>query len=377
MTQTVDSGLSGVICADSAICSLGEASSGLAYRGFDIVGLAQHASFEEVAYLLIHGSLPNQNELVAFVDRLMRARRLPAGLCDLLECLPARSHPMDVCRTIYSGMGCFEPEPEPGVPGESLLQVGERLLGVMVPALLYWYHLAHHGERLATESQTRSTASYFLELLKQRQPEAVEEKALDVSLILYAEHEFNASTFVARQCTSTRSDVHSALSAAVGALRGQLHGGANEAAMGLIEQLSLHKDVEQVLVDKLKHRELIMGFGHRVYRQGDPRSPLIQQHAESLCQRTPRTQHLYETAKHIEAVMQDKKGLFPNLDFYSALVYHSCDIPTELFTPLFVVARASGWVAHVMEQRQNNRLIRPSARYVGPPSRPYRPIWQR
>jgi 2-methylcitrate synthase len=307
--------------------------------------------------------------LTAFEKRLSAQHDLPSALKSTLESIPGTTNPMDVLRTGCSMLGCLEPEAAP----EQDIDVAERLLAVLPPILLYWYRFHRDGIRIDTEFDSPSIAAHFLTMLKGSPPEEMHEQAMDVSLTLYAEHEFNASTFAARTATATMSDFYSAITAAVGTLRGPLHGGANEAAMNLIECFDSPDRAEQGIRSALAEKELIMGFGHRVYRTSDPRSAIIQRWAKRLadaaCDET-----LYPVAARIQQVMWDEKKLFPNLDFYSAPAYHFLGIPTELFTPIFVCSRVAGWSAHVMEQRSNNKLIRPSAEYVGPDTRPWVPI---
>ena len=345
---------------------------GLTYRGYSIEELAAHTTFEEVAHLLLYGELPSREELIAFIERLEAGRSLPAALRTVLEQLPATTHPMDVLRTGCSVLGCCEPE-------RSFLEqysVAERLLAAFPSMLLYWDRFHQSGERIETQTEESSLAGHFLELLYSTRPDDHERRALDVSLILYAEHEFNASTFSARVTASTLSDLHSAITAAIGTLRGPLHGGANEAAMALIESFADPDAAERGLLERLARKEKVMGFGHRVYKDRDPRSDIIEVWARQLC-RTPVDQGRLAIAERMEEVMRRKKHLFPNLDFYSAIAYSALRIPTAMFTPLFVFARTAGWSAHVFEQRADNRLIRPAAEYIGPVQRPVVPIGQR
>ena len=364
-------GLAGVTVGETAISTVESEGSGLFYRGYSIEDLAEKASFEEVAYLLIHGKLPNAQELETYINKLISLRHIPAAVKAILHALPASTHPMDVMRTACSALGCIEPE----TPDYSAEDDADRLIAVFPSMLMYWYQY-HQGKTISTDSEERSVAGYFLHLLKGFPPEELQRRAIDVSLILYAEHEFNASTFAARVTSSTLSDCFSALTAAIGTLRGPLHGGANEAAMELIEEYQTPEEAEAGILDKLARKDLIMGFGHRVYHQGDPRSPVIQAWSEKLAQACD-DQVLYPVSERIEAVMKREKNLYPNLDFYSASAYHFCGIPTALFTPLFVISRTAGWAAHILEQRQNNRLIRPSADYVGPAPRSFLSIQSR
>ncbi len=359
-------GLRGIAAGTTAISTVGKEGVGLTYRGYDIAELAQHSSFEEVAYLLLEGRLPTATELDAFAEALRGARELPAGLRAVLERLPAASHPMDVLRTGCSALGALEPERDFAEQGRA----ARRLLAAVPGILLYWHHFVHEGRRIETQSPEGGTAAHFLRLLHGRSPTAEAARALDVSLILYAEHEFNASTFAARVCSATLSDLYSAVTAAIGTLRGPLHGGANEAAMRLIDRFASAAEAEVGTRERLERRVKIMGFGHAVYRNEDPRSPIVKRIAKTLAADAD-AKTRFEVAEAIERVVRGEKNLFPNVDFYSALVYRSLGIPTPMFTPLFVASRMSGWCAHVFEQRSDNRLIRPTAIYTGPAARRY------
>ncbi|MGD9856966.1 MAG: 2-methylcitrate synthase [Planctomycetaceae bacterium] len=365
-------GLAGVVAGETALSTVGKEGAGLTYRGYSIEDLSEHATFEEVAYLLIEGDLPNQGQLSQLRSRLMGYRELPQALRSGLELIPAEAHPMDVLRTGCSLLGCLEPE-------ESFNEqtaATERLLSAFPSMLAYWHHYRTTGRRIDTQTDEPGVAGHFLRLLHGRAPSKEHERAMDVSLILYAEHEFNASTFVARITASTLSDIHSAITAAIGTLRGPLHGGANEAAMELIQRFETAEAAEAGIMQALARKDKIMGFGHRVYRDCDPRSDIIQQWARRLGEQCG-DRRLYPVSERIHAVMQREKKLFPNLDFYSASAYHFLGVPTELFTPLFVFSRTAGWAAHIMEQRADNRLIRPSADYTGPAPRPIVPIDRR
>ena len=365
-------GLAGVVAGETAISTVGKEGKGLTYRGYSIHELAEHASFEEVAHLLLYGDLPSQPELDEYRRRLQGQRSLPPALRTVLEQLPASAHPMDVMRTGCSALGCLEPEVDFG----DQHRVADRLLAVFPSILLYWHCFHQDGHHIDTESGEDSIAEYFLRHLTGESPGALQTRAMDVSLILYAEHEFNASTFAARVATSTLSDMYSAITAGIGTLRGPLHGGANEAAMELIERFDNPEEAERGLLEALARRELIMGFGHRVYRITDPRSEVIKRWAKQLADEVG-DRRLYPVSERIEEVMWREKKLFPNLDFYSASAYHFLGIPTPMFTPVFVISRITGWAAHVMEQRASNKLIRPTADYLGPDPRPFVPIGQR
>lgn len=372
MAAKTASGLAGVIAGRTAISTVETAGDGLYYRGYDIAILAEQASFEEVAYLLLYGELPAISQLTDFRERLKHYRSLPAEVFASLERLSEDAHPMDVLRTGVSLLGCYARDPA----SADVYRQSEALLAQLPMLLLYWYGYHHHQRRPDPDPASNDLAGYFLMLLQGRIAEEILRRALEVSLILYAEHEFNASTFTARVVTSTLSDYYSAITAAIGALRGPLHGGANEAAMALIESFASADEAEQGILAKLAQKELIMGFGHRVYKKRDPRSPIIKAWAARLAENSANT-GLFAIAERIEQVLWREKVLFPNLDFYSALVYHYCGIPTLLFTPIFVLARTAGWSAHIIEQRRDNRLIRPLAEYIGPAPRPFIPLRDR
>ena len=376
MTTTSSSaGLAGVIAGQTVLSTVGQEGCGLTYRGYAIEDLAAHATFEEVAWLLLRGDLPTQRTLDEYRQRLKGLRELPSPLKSVLEQLPPSAHPMDVLRTGCSVLGCLEPE---GDTSDETRQfdISDRLLAAFPGMLLYWHRFHSTGERIDTSSNEDSIAGHILHLLHGRAPAPVHQRVLDVSLILYAEHEFNASTFTARVVTSTLADIYSAITAAIGALRGPLHGGANEAAFELIGRFATPDEAERGVMDLLARKEKVMGFGHRVYRTEDPRSTVIQQWAKRLSHEVGDTR-LYPVAERIEAVLRREKKLFPNLDFYSAIAFHHLGLPTLFFTPLFVFSRTSGWAAHVLEQRADNRLIRPMGEYVGHALRPYIPIQSR
>ena len=367
MTKAQDSrGLRGVSAGSTALCTVGVSGTGLTYCGYDIHELASSASFEEVAYLLLWGELPTAGQLQAFQERLRSQRELPAALRAALELIPATAHPMDVLRSGCSMLGNLEGEADFSEQDRHI----ERMLACFPAIILYWYHYSHNGKRIATDNQADSIAANFLELLHGHAAPAEHVAAMQCSLILYAEHEFNASTFAARVCASTLSDIHSAITAAIGTLRGPLHGGANEAAMAMIEGLrdsaSALAYIRQALADKVK----IMGFGHAVYRTSDPRNALIKAWSRRLKPGHPE-EYLFEVSETIEQFMWAEKKLFPNADFFHASAYRFMGIPTKLFTPIFVCSRLSGWAAHVKEQRADNRIIRPNAEYTGPQPRDF------
>jgi len=372
MSADKSAGLAGVTAGETTICTVGKLGMGLTYRGYSINDLANHATFEEVAFLLLYGHLPNRDELGDYQCKLASLRGLPAALRAVLEQLPASAHPMDVLRTGCSALGCIEPEGE----GRDAMHVANRLLATFPSMLLYWYQFAKTGRRIETQTDDANMAAHFLHLLLGKPADETRVHALNTSLILYAEHEFNASTFAARVTTSTLADFHSAICSGIGTLRGALHGGANEWAMALIEKFQTPDEAEAGVLEMLSKKQLIMGFGHRVYKKCDPRSAPIKELAKRLA-RNDADRTLFAIADRIEAVIWREKRIFANLDFFSAVAYRFCDIPTPLFTPIFVISRTSGWAAHIMEQRANNRLIRPTAEYVGPEPRSYTPIGER
>jgi 2-methylcitrate synthase len=365
-------GLAGVTAGKTAICSVGHPEIGLCYRGYSFRDLAERSTFEEVAHLLLYGRLPRREELEEYGRRLAARRGLSGPMKRLLEQLPAEAHPMEVLRTGCSALGCFEPEGS----FEGQHRVADQLLAVFPSMLLYWHHYHRTGRPIDTATDEPSLAGHFLRLLHGRRPSESQRRAMDVSLILYAEHELAASTFAARLVASTRADFHSAITAAIGALRGPLHGGANEAALALLRRFRDPHEAERGVIEALASKERIMGFGHPVYVDGDPRSDVIKAWARQLageCGKQP----LYAIAERIEAVMRREKDLFPNLDFYTAVVYDCLDIPVPMFTPVFVCSRIAGWAAHVVEQRLDAKILRPTAEYVGAGPRPYVPIDER
>lgn len=354
-------GLAGVTAGATSLCTVGKEGAGLTYRGYDIYDLANNACFEEVAYLLLHGKLPTQAELDAYLATIIANRGLPDSLKTVLEMVPANAHPMDVLRTGVSFLGNVEPEGD----FSNQNKIADRLLSCLPSMLLYWHRFHVDGVRIETQTDDDSISGHFLHLLHDKPPKELHRKSLDTTLILYAEHEFNASTFAARVITGTLSDMHSAVTGAIGALRGALHGGANEAAMALISKFDTPKEAAAGVLGMLQRKELIMGFGHRVYTTSDPRNAVNKKMSKALADDVGNTT-LYPISEAVEKVMWDKRKLFANADFFAASVYHFMGIPTYLFTPIFVCSRITGWAAHIMEQRANNKLIRPTADYIGP-----------
>ncbi|ENP8343590.1 2-methylcitrate synthase [Vibrio harveyi] len=366
-------GLRGQSAGSTALCTVGKTGTGLTYRGYDITDLANHAQFEEVAHLLLRGHLPNQQELDAYKTHLLSLRGLPSELKQALELIPADAHPMDVMRTGCSMLGNLEQE----MDFEQQLHTTERMLALFPAIICYWYRFSHDGVRIKTHDNSEDCiGGYFLKLLTDKAPSETHKKVMHCSLILYAEHEFNASTFAARVCASTLSDLHSCITAAIGTLRGPLHGGANEAAMEMIQDWQTPDEAEANILKMLENKDKIMGFGHAIYRESDPRNALIKRWSEALSKEVG-DKYLYAVSERVESVMKREKGLFCNADFFHASAYHFMDIPTKLFTPIFVMSRLTGWAAHVYEQRANNRIIRPSADYTGPGHQDWVPIEQR
>ncbi len=357
-------GLRGQSAGETSLCTVGKSGSGLTYRGYDIADLAENATFEEVAYLLFYGELPTAVQLNDYKNELMGMRDLPQSLKEVLQRIPADAHPMDVMRTGCSFLGNVEPEAD----FADQQRAANRLLSAFPAIMCYWYRFSHDGVNIDCTSDESSIAGHFLALLNGKSPSQLHERVMDVSLILYAEHEFNASTFTARVCASTLSDMFSCITGAIGSLRGPLHGGANEAAMDMIQQFTSPEDAKTQMAGMLERKEKIMGFGHAIYRESDPRNVIIKAWSEKLAHEFGDTS-LYDISVACEEYMWDTKKLFCNADFFHASTYYFMGIPTKLFTPIFVCSRLTGWAAHVMEQRENNRIIRPSADYIGPEPR--------
>ncbi|MGJ8682546.1 bifunctional 2-methylcitrate synthase/citrate synthase [Paraglaciecola sp.] len=372
LSKLSGAGLRGQSAGETKLCTVGKSGSGLTYCGYDISDLAENTSFEEVAYLLFNGELPNKTELTDYQTSFKSLRDLPEDLKQVLKLIPANSHPMDVMRTACSFLGNVEPETN----FEQGKNTANRLIAIFPAVMCFWYRYSHEGIEIECNTDEPSIAGHFLALLTGKSPSELHTKVMDVSLILYAEHEFNASTFAARVCASTLSDMYSCITGAIGTLRGPLHGGANEAAMDMIQRFDSPQDAKVKMADMLSRKEKIMGFGHAIYRTSDPRNAIIKGWSKKLSDSIGNTE-LYDISVACEEYMWDAKNLFCNADFFHASAYHYMDIPTKLFTPIFVCSRVTGWAAHIMEQRQNNRIIRPSAEYIGSEPRKVRLINQR